>query len=869
MREKPQTQVERELAFHVDMRMRELIEQGVPPERARQLALHRFGDYDNSRAACIEIDERQGRRMTRTELFKNLRQDVSYALRTFRRAPGFAAVAVLTLALGVGANSAIFSVVHGVLLKSLPYADAERLYRIRTLYPDGTAYSLSAPDFASVRQDVKTFDRVEAYAQNTLTLLGAGEPREVNGAGVSDGLFTMIGVPLASGRAFSQDEHHPGRNNVVVLQYGFWQRQFGGDPNIVGRSLSLGGQPYAVVGVLGKNARMPIEADLYSPLLYDQTFSPLNAGGARRGEFLGVIGRVVPGVEAKAVDQDLARVGAALQKGFPTTNAGLTFNAALLSDTIVGDVRTPLLMLLGAVGFVLLVACANVANLLLARATARQQEMALRAALGASRTRLMRQLVTESMVLGLVGAVVGLGFAWAGTRALVAAQPADIPRLDEVGVDATVVLFGLGVSLITSLIFGLLPALQATGRSLTQAWREGDRAGGSGRAGHRMRSGLVVAEMALAVMLLMGAGLLIRSFAAMTRVQNGFQADHLLTFRMALQGPRYQGADALRQRVPELEQRLREIPAVQSVGIATVLPLSGRGSMIDFAVEGAPPLPPDVNGEIATASVTPDYFKTIGARVIRGRAFTDRDTLANPRVAVINEAAVRKWFPDRDPLGKYVLQSGNRLEVVGIVADVQQRDPRTPAAPQLFAPYAQRTTRSLRVVVRTAGDPLAQGPAIRSVVRAIDPDVAISSLAPGSALLDNAVARPRLYTTLLALFAAVALALAATGVFGVMNYAVAQRSREISIRMALGARAGEILRMVIGRALLLASLGVAIGIAAAFALGRVIQGQLFGVTVLDPITLGGVVLVLAGSAVVASALPARRAAAIDPGGVLR
>ena len=869
MRNEPKAEVERELAFHVDMRIRELIQRGVPPERARELALRRFGDYDISRAACIEIDERQGRRMTRTEFWKQLRQDAAYALRMFRRSPGFAAVAVLTLALGVGANSAIFSVVHGVLLKSLPYADAERLYRIRTLYPDGTAYALSAPDFASVRQDVKMFDRVEAYAQNVLTLVGAGEPREVNGAGVSDGLFAMIGVPLAAGRAFSQDEHHPGRNNVVVLQHGFWQRQFGGDPTVIGRSLSLGGQPFTVVGVLAKEARLPVDADLYSPLLYDQTFNPANATGARRGEFLGVIGRAVRGADARAVDQDVARVGAVLQKTYPNTNAALTFNAVLLADTIVGDVRTPLLMLLGAVGFVLLVACANVANLLLARATARQQEMALRAALGASRTRLMRQLVTESVVLGVVGAVVGLGLAWAGTRALVAAQPADIPRLDEVGVDTTVVLFALGVSLITSVIFGLLPALQATGKSLTQAWREGDRAGGSGRAGHRVRAVLVVAEMALAVMLLVGAGLLIRSFAAMTRAQTGFQADQLLTFRMALQGPRYQGAEPLRRRVPELEQRLREIPGVQSVGIATVLPLSGRGSMIDFAVEGAPPPPPDVNAEIATASVTPDYFTTIGARLISGRTFNDRDTLANPRVAVINEAAVRRWFPSQAPIGKYVLQSGNRLEVVGIVADVQQRDPRTPTAPQLFAPYAQRTTRSLRVVVRAAGDPLAQAPAIRNVIRAFDPDVAISGLAPGTALLDNAVARPRLYTTLLTLFAAVALALAATGVFGVMNYAVAQRSREISIRMALGARASEILRMVIGRALLLASLGVAIGIGAAFALGRVIQGQLFGVTMLDPITLAGVVIVLAGSAVVASALPARRAAAIDPGGVLR
>ena len=869
MRDEPSNDVERELAFHVDMRIRELIEQGVPPERARELALRRFGDYDRSRAACIEIDERKDRRMTRTGFWKEWRQDISYAVRMGRRSPGFAVVAVLTLALGVGANSAIFSVVHGVLLKSLPYNDADRLHRIRTLYPDGTAYSLSGPDFASVRRDATVIDGVEGYTQSVYTMLGVGEPREINGARVTDGLFGMLGIRTAAGRVFTRDDHQPGRDDVVVLHHAFWQRQFSADRAAVGRTITLGGRPYTIVGVLAAGARLPLEADLYAPIVYDQAFNADDGSNLRRSEFLTVIGRARPGADAAAVEQDLRRIGSTLQQRYPQTNARLTFAGMPLADTIVGDVRTPLLMLLGAVGFVLLVACANVANLLLARATARRQEMALRAALGASRGRLMRQLVTESAVLGLIGAVVGLGLAWAGTRALVAAQPADIPRLEEVGMDATVVGFALLVSLATSVVFGLLPAFQATGRSLTQAWREGDRGGGAGRTGHRMRAALVVAEMALAVMLLIGAGLLIRSFAAMTRVPNGFQADRLLTFRTSLQGPAYPDGAAIRRRAPELEQRLRGVPGVTGVAFATVLPLSGRGSMIDFAVEGAPPPPPDVNPEMATASVTGDYFRVIGAPLVRGRSFTESDVDAAPRVAVINEAAVRRWFADQNPIGRFVLMSGNRLEVVGVVADVQQRDPRTATAPQLFAPYAQRTTRTIRVVVRTAGDPLAVAPSIRTALRQFDPELAVSSLAPGSDLVDNAVARPRLYTTLLALFAAVALALAATGVFGVMNYAVAQRSREISIRMALGARASGILAMVVGRAVLLATLGVALGTAAAFALGRVIQGQLFGVSMMDPVTLGGVVAVLIGSAVIASAVPARRAAAIDPGSVLR
>jgi putative ABC transport system permease protein len=862
----PHADVEAELSFHLEMRIKELVERGEAPARARELALARFGDYERSRSQCVEIDERRGRHMVRTEYLAELRQDIGYALRMLRRTPAFTAVAVLTLALGIGANSAIFSVVYGVLLESLPFRNAEEVYRIRTLYPDGTPYSLSAPDFMSVREDNRVFEHVEAYSAGTFTLLGAGEPIEIQASNVSDGLFRLLGLPIAIGRDFLPEEHQPGRGSVTVLDHGFWQRRFGGDRNVLGRTVSVGGSPYTIVGVLARGARLPSEPDMYAPLEYGEAFNASTAT-RRRAEFLAVLGRAKPGVGASQIDGELRRIGTRLQTAFPQTNGSLTFTAISLPELLLGGVRTPLLMLLGAVGFVLVVACANVANLLLARGSARQQELAVRAALGAGRGRLLRQLLTEAVVLGLTGGAVGLAIAHLGTRALVSARPADIPRLEEVGLNGTVVLFTLAVTLVVSIGFGILPALQAAGVNLTRALGEGSRGGASG-AGHRMRASLVVAEMALAVVLLTGAGLLIRSFVQLLRVNPGFTVEQAMAFRVTLQGAAYERPQQIQNRVAEFEERLRALPGVIAVAGTSVLPMSGRGSMLFFQVDGAPPPPPDVNQEIAVASVTPDYFRAIGTPLRRGRGLTERDHGEAPLVALINEAAVRRWFPNEDPIGKRVI-AGRMREVVGVVGDVLQRDPGQPAAPQLFAPFAQRTTPSVRIVVRTAGDPRQLASSIRSEIRALDPNLPITEFTPLEQLVAASVARPRFYMALLGLFAGVALALAATGVFGVMSYAVAQRAREISIRMALGAHASDVLRMIVGRAVALAALGLVVGIAAALALGRVIQGQLFGVTLLDPVTLASVPPVLLASATAASFLPARKAARFDPAGALR
>ncbi len=859
----PKADVEAELAFHLEMRIRELVDEGETPQRARQLALQRFGDFDRARQECVAINQRRRRRMDRTTFWTELTQDLGYALRMMRRTPAFTAAALLTLALGIGANSAIFSVVNGVLLQSLPFRDAERLHVLQMLYPDGTRYSsLSAPDFMSIKAGRHVFEQVEAIDTSQLTMLGAGEPREVTGAFVSDGLFDMLGLRVASGRGFRPEENQRGQGHVALLGHGFWQRVFGGDPAVLGRAVTSAGVSYTIIGVTTPESSLPDQADVYFPLEYTEIYDA-NTQQGRRSEFLSVLAREKDGADAAAIDGDLKRLGAELQKTFPQSNDGLTFASKPLADVIVGDVQRPLLVLLGAVGLVLLVACANVANLLLARGSARQGELSVRAAIGAGRARLIRQLVTESILLGLVGATLGLALAYWSTQALIAARPADLPRIDDIRLDATVVGFTFGAALVTSLLFGLIPALQATNDHLLQGLQESGRGSGGGPKTRRLRAGLVIAEMALAVVLLTGSGLLIRSFLALTEVDPGFQPGGAMTVRVTLQGAEYQNGDQVRARVDQLVERLRTLPGVTAIGVGSILPLGGLGALNDFAVDGAPPPPPNVNQEIAVASATPEYFKAIGAPLKRGRLFNDLDQPKSQPVALLNEAAVRRWFPGEDPIGKRVLSGGPR-EVVGIVGDVLQRTPGQPAAPQMFLPYTQRTGRSVRVIVRAQGDPLALAPSVREQIRALDPNIPLAEATPLQEMISRSVARPRFYMSLLTLFAAVALALSATGIFGVMSYAVAQQSKEIGIRMALGARASDVLRSVVGRALALAGLGVIAGLVVSLAFGGAIRNQLFGVTIFDPTTLGVVVIVLMASAAIASLLPAIRAARIDP-----
>jgi putative ABC transport system permease protein len=864
----PERDVDDELSLHIEMRERELLERGETPERARELALRRFGDVETPRRECVAISERRGRRVRRRDHLSELGQDVRYAVRSLRRRPGFTFVAVLTLALGIGANSAIFSVVNGVLLRPLPFAHADRLYHVEMIYPDGQRYAaLSAPDFASVAESNRVFEAIGAWTGQRAPVTGLGEPHEVPGLALSEGLLDMLGLRLAIGRSFEAEEHQPGRDGVVILDHGYWQREFGGSPDALGRSITFAGRTYEVIGVLAAESALPDQADLYVPLAEDETFSATAAAG-RRSEYLSVVGRARPGLAEATVAADLLRVSQQLAEDFPDTNLRLTMGVRSTREAILGDVRQPLLILLGAVGFVLLVACANVANLLLARGTARREELSVRAALGAGRGRLLRQLLTEAVVLGLLGGAAALFVAWAGTRALVLAQPADIPRLDAIGVDTTVVLMTLATALLTSLLFGALPAFQAARAGISGTLREGGRGLGGG-AGQRMRSGLVVAEMALAVVLLTGAGLLVRSFVEMTRVDPGFDAEQAVTFRGAMDQAGYAGGQEIRDFVGTLLDRVQAAPGVAVAGGAGVLPLQGRGALINFAVVGAPPPPDNVNAEIGLFSVTPGYFGAIGTRVTRGRDFATTDRSDAPLVAIINETGAAFWLPGEDPIGRRVQIGAGEREIVGVVPDMLQRDPVTPVMPQLYVPFEQRTTRSLQIVARTAGDPLAAAPSLRSLVRSMDPNMAVSEFMPLGSVVSEAVARPRFYTSLLVLFAALALLLAAVGIFGVMSYAVTQRTREISIRMALGAQRREVTRMIIGRSMLIAGLGVVAGLAAAAALSGVIRGQLYNVDPIDPLTIVAVVIVLVGAALLASYMPARRAAGVDPGVALR
>jgi putative ABC transport system permease protein len=872
----PKDDVDHELTFHLEMRTREFVERGESPERARQLALERFGDVERSRLECVAIGERRGYQLARARYLSELRQDIAYGLRMLRRAPGFTAVAVLTMALGVGANSTVFSVVHGVLVRSLPFPEADRLYRLRMIYPDGSAYStFSAPDFMSVRADTRVFEDVQAYTGGgAVTMLGVGEPSEVRVASVSDGLLRLLDIPVVIGRRFSREEHQLGRNGVALLDHAFWQRAFGGDLAAIGRQVTIGGIGYTVVGVIAPGVRLPAdvpgtrvpsEADVYLPLEYGPPFSATAAAG-RRSNYLAVLARARTGITVPQIDEDMRRIATSLQATFPATNEGLSMNAIAAHELIVGDVRRPLLILLGAVGFVLLVACTNLAHLMLARASTRQTELAVRAALGAGRGRLVRQLLTEATVLGLLGGVAGLVLAYLATETLVAARPADIPRLDEITVDGTVVLFTLGLALVAGLAFGVLPALQASGHRIWRGLRGDARTGGADRQTQRVRAALVVAEVALAVVLLTGAGLLVRSFLALTRVDPAFVADRAMAFRITLFGRGYDTATVLR-RVTSFEASLGALPGVTAVAATSVLPMRGPGPRRAFSVEGVTP-PANVNPEIGVLSVTPGYFQAIGASLLRGRSFTEGDGPNTPAVAIINSAGARRWFAEGSVIGRRVDADGLR-EIVGVVADVGQGHPGEPVAPQLFVPYHQRPSRSVWIVVRSSGNRVALAADIRTVIRAADPNLAIADFTPLDQLVSDSLARPRFYTLALTLFAAVALALAAIGIFGVTSYTVAERAREVGIRIALGAHPPAVVRAIVGRTLTLAALGTGIGVVVALVAGRVLQNQLFGVTLVDPVTLIAVTATLIASAMVASFLPAWRIVKLDPGSALR
>jgi putative ABC transport system permease protein len=795
----------------------------------------------------------------------HLRQDLLYALRRLFKAPAFTIVAVVTLALGVGANSAIFSVVNGVLLKPLPYPEPDRLVGVYHT-TGGNRAVMSGPNFTDIAKSATTLESAAAISTGRMILTGEGEPTRLPVAEVSASLFNVLRVRPALGRTFHANENTPGSTGVVILSHALWQQRFGGDAGVIGKRITLDGEPKEVVGVMPAGFSYPSGREAWLPIDYDEGFVTKQRGAW----YLDVVARLRPNVTPQQSAAEVETLGRQLARAYPDANAEIGMTTYPLLESMVGDIRRAVLVLLAAVGFVLLIACTNVANLLLARAAAREIEMAVRTALGARRSRLVRQLLTESVLLSLVGAGLGLLLAVWGVDLLVKLKPAGIPRLDNVGVDGAVVLFTIATAIVTGVLFGLVPAFSAT--RVSNALKEGGRGAIGARSGNRIRGVLVVAELALAVMLLAGAGLLLRSFMKLQAVDPGFKVGPALTFDLTLPDARYKDDETRLAFFDRLLPRLRALPGVRSASSVMGLPLSGLDFIISFEVKGRPPVPPAQEPAMQVRVATPDYFSTIGIPLKRGRLFTGDDTAGSPRVALITESAARQYFPNEDPIGKTITLGWRRRaskapaggEVVGIVGDVKDAGLNEPNPPQIFLPYRQWPVGSMTMILETGVPPTSLTDAVRAEVYAVDSSLPVSNVSTLDAIVAKSISQQRFYMLLLTIFASVALALAAIGIFGVLSYAVSQRTREIGIRMALGAQARSVVRLIVRQALLLVACGVAAGLALGLLLSQTMTKMLFDIQPTDPATYAVVSAVLAAVALVASYVPARRATRVDP-----
>jgi predicted permease len=800
-----------------------------------------------------------------------LLQDLRHGLRMMLKRPGFTAVAVLTLGVSIGVNTAVFSVVYAALVRPLPFAEPERLFLAAAENKRGGAAGVRgvAPaDFVDWRAQSQSFDGLAAYTGGGITLDGGGAPEMISGARVSDDFFPLLGVRPALGRTFAPEEFGAAGESSIVLSYRLWQRRFGGDPKVLGARLPLvGGASATVVGVMPKDFKYPSFAEVWTPL-------PRESGELlqRTSRYFSVVGRLKDGVTQAQAQGELGVVAARLAGAYPQSNADWGARLIPLRETMVGKARAALLILFGAVLFVLAVACANVASLLLTRATARHKEMAIRAALGATRWRVVRQLLAESVLLSAAGGAAGVFLALWGVDALVALVPEELrfARLDEAHVDGAVLAFTAGVSLLTGVLTGLLPGLRVSRPDLGEALKETGRSATTGLRLKRARGVLVVTEIAVTLVLLVGAGLLVKSFARLQQTELGFEPRNLLTMVVGapsqLYGQTEQRADYFRR----MQGRLAALPGVRGVALTSSLPLDWVLNF-SYGVEGRGARPGD-EPQADYSSVSPNYFDVMKIPLRAGRGFDERDAAGAPNVALINETMARRVFPGEDPLGKRIridyMERRVTLEVVGVVADTRQAVSEATNL-QIYDCYLQRPWLSSAFVVRTDGDPKGLAAAAQKAVREVDSNRVAANVKTMEQLLSESVAQPRFYTQLLSAFAALALLLASVGVYGVMSYSVSQRTHEIGVRVALGARGRDVVGLIVGQGMLLALVGVAAGLAAAFALTRVMSGLLYGVSATDPATFAGVSLLLASAALLACYVPARRATKVDPMVALR
>jgi predicted permease len=810
-------------------------------------------------------------------------QDLRYALRALRRSPGFALVVVLALALGIGANTAIFSIVNGTLLQPLPYPQPDHLLalwgRFTGIGIPKDQNEFSAPEVVDVKRLNTSLSHLAAFQVSSANVNFTGIPERLDGAIVSPDFFPMLGVQARLGRVFREEEGVDGRNRVAVISEGLWKRRFGSDPAVIGRKVLLNDLSYEVVGVLPGEFNFPQDTEIWAPLAFSaDALTPNNRGN----HGLDVIARVKPELTMAQARTDLDRVSQAIiteNKQYPYQRFNYTLIANPLLEETVGDVKPALMILLGAVGFVLLIACANVANLLLVRASGREREMAIRTALGAGRTRLVRQMLTESLILGLAGGVVGLIFARSGLQALIAVAQSSFPRVAGVTMDWRVLTFTFAISLVTGLLFGLAPAWHAAHVVTHESLKEGGRGNTAGGA-QRVRRALIVSEIALSLVLLAGAGLLIKSFIRLQQVDPGFRPDNVLTMRISLPGQRYSKPELVRGFYRDLLTRVRQLPGVEAAGAISALPLSGGGGSGTTTIDSQA-VPMDKRSpELDLRPVMPGYFEAMGVGLVKGRFFDDRDSETAAPVAIVDETLVQTFWPNEDPLGKRLHRGGGApgpnnpwVTVVGVVRHVRMRTLEAPSRMELYWPQLQNPFNSMSLAIRTTTEPMSLANVVQKQVLAVDPQQPVYRIRTMNEFLASSLERRRLSMLLLAIFASAALALAAIGIYGITSYSVAQRSQEMGVRMALGASRGGILRLVLGQSLTLAAVGVVAGLIGSFILtgllASMLSGMLFNTTAIDPLTFAAVAGILIAVTVLASYLPARRATRVDPMVALR
>jgi putative ABC transport system permease protein len=800
-------------------------------------------------------------------------QDLRYGFRMLVRMPAVTAVAVIALTLGIGANTAIFSVVHAALVRSFPYADGDRLAIVWEHRKSGKGNPqnvINLGNFFDWKEQNTVFSDMAAFFDLNANLIGDGDPEEVPSQLATTNLFSVLGVKPIKGRTFATDDGQTGQPRVVVISYDLWQRRFGGDPNIIGRKITLNNQPNEIIGVLPPEVGWYVQKGsmLSKPPQMWTPWQVSNDLRERRGRFARAVARLKPGVTFEQAQNEMNIIGARLEQQYSQFNAKWGVTVVPLRTQFTGEIRKPLLILLGAVGLVLLIACANVANLLLARAAARKKEIALRAGLGASRWRIARQLLTESLLLSVIGGVTGLLLAWWGTRALLALSPPELMDLRSTGVNVPVLLFTFALSLISGIAFGLLPAFEASRFDINEPLKESARGITAGTRAQRLRNVFVVAQVALALVLLIGAGLLIKSLSRLQSVDPGFQADHLLTMRINLPVRKYDSDPKLLNFFKQASEQIRAIPGVESVGAINTIPFGGPHSGTNLQIEGQPKRPPGQELTTGVCVTDANYFQTMHIPLKRGRLFTPQEAMEMRHVVVVNEAFSRENFPGQDPIGQRVtinMKDDNQpSEIIGIVGDNKHKSLDSEVEPMAFWPHAELVYSSMTLTIRTHGDSTSIAGAARNVIHQMDPEQPIGEVITMNGLMARSVAKSTFNSMLLGIFSGVALVMAAVGIYGVMSYAVLQRTHEIGVRMALGAQRGDVLKLILKQGVILAVSGVLAGLAGSFGLTRLISTLLFNVAATDKATFAAVAVGLFAITFVASYIPAWRATRVDP-----